>query len=502
MAPFMAKAVPATDCLDVAYAIVQRQFPEPWPLKTRLVLGDTVVGAVSGTVIDTVAGTVVNGPTTIDVTIPHVYNGPKPVSPQGSYNNAALNSSLPSVKEESPGLEPISLSQGKSRRRLYMLIAISVLVLVGAAAGGVVGGLSRRNRDASSEASTAVPDPTTKPTLGGSISLSTTTTPTPTATLQSLRPNSRLAVTGWRVDMGFNIRLFYQDRKDNIRFSDYSSDEGSWSSPNKVAATDVMPGTPIGAGTYLVFDPAQIELFWFNTSSELAGSNFRDGYTPFSGSWDSVDENPVDVNEESRLAMYWPYAVVQNGDSSLRQVTYPWTNNTLGISGSRGTGMAIVPWTSTCASPCTAALVYRASDGRLAGYFVQQNLPGLVWDFETILADTSNTIPEETAIAAFAVAKQNDANNGTNVYVLYQNGDNDIELLAYNDATWEGNTTALKGADAGTDIACVTEAVLETINVMTSQYDMSRCYFLSGGHIREVLYNGTGWEELGNIPLS
>ncbi|KAI4868175.1 hypothetical protein F4820DRAFT_151811 [Hypoxylon rubiginosum] len=450
--------------------------------------------------------------------VPHEYYGkgtwygPEVVSSQGCYDEAVLNSSPLPAKQESAGLEPIStLTQGKSRRRLYILIVVLVLALIGAIVGGVVGGLSRRNHDASSEESTSIPvtsvasdSPTKTVVVDSSTSSTISSTPTPTATLQSLRPNSKLAVTGWRADGGFNIRLFYQDRKDNLRFSEYSSDEDSWSSSNKVLATDVMSGTPIGVGTHVPVDPAQVELFWFNSSSELSGTNFRDGYTPLGGGWDSIDEFPVSVNIESRLAMYWPYAVMQDGDSSFRLVTYlganpggPWNNRSLGISGPGGTGMAIVPRTSTCASPCTAGLVYRGGDGRLAGYLVQESLPLLDWGF-----DTPNTLPEETAVAAFAVAKPNDPNDGTNVYVLYQNGDNDIELWAYDNGAWKGNSPALKGADVGTDITCVTEAVWENANIISSQYDMSRCYFLSGGQIREVLYNGTGWEVLGNIPLS
>ncbi|KAI0171726.1 hypothetical protein GGR52DRAFT_547379 [Hypoxylon sp. FL1284] len=158
--------------------------------------------------------------------------------------------------------------------------------------------------------------------------------------------------------------------------------------------------------------------------------------------------------------------------------------------------MAIVPWTSTCSYPCTAGFVYRAEDGHLAGYFVQQESPGLDWTFNTDV-----TIPEKSAMAGFAVAKLDDTNNGTNAYVLFQNEDDDVEFLAYSDNTWKSSKT-LKGADAGTDIACVTESIWNGTITMSSDYDMSRCYFLSGGQVREVLYDGTGWKELGNIPLS
>lgn len=193
--------------------------------------------------------------------------------PKGDYDKVALYSS-PLAAGETPGLEPVStLNQGKSRHRLYLLIALVVLVLIGAIVGGVVGGLSRRNHDDS----TAIPATTNSPTqttTGDPTSTSTTaSTPTPTATLQFLQPNSKLAVTGWRTNDGFSIRLYYQDRKDNLRFSDYSSGEGSWSGSNKVSTADVMSGTPIGIGTIVSYDPVSLlRLNLFRTSMAQANS--------------------------------------------------------------------------------------------------------------------------------------------------------------------------------------------------------------------------------------
>ncbi|KAI1134317.1 hypothetical protein F5Y05DRAFT_238077 [Hypoxylon sp. FL0543] len=330
-----------------------------------------------------------------------------------------------------------------------------------------------------------------------------TSSPTATVTLESLRPDSRLAVTGWRADGGFKIRIFYQDRNGTLRFSDYSSGEVNWSSSTKASASGVMAGTPLGAAAVVQDTPPQYELFWLNSSSMLSGQNFRDGFTPLGGTYDSIDEYPVAVNHNSRIAMYWPYAVTQD-NGGLRLVTYlagaqggPWSNQSLDISGAEGTAMAIIPRTSTYALPYTAGLVYRGHDGRLAGYSLQWTLSGLQWDIST-----TSTIPEDTAMAAFAVAKENDPGNATLVYVAYQNAENDIALLIYDDVTWTSSPSVLKGADPGTDIACLTEALWGGVNVLSSQHDMSRCYFLSGGQIREVLYNGTGWEELGNIPLT
>ncbi len=130
----------------------------------------------------------------------------------------------------------------KSRRRLYVLIAIIVVVLIGAIVGGVVGGLQSRNNSGGS----------TNASSNNSVSSSA---PNGTVTLQSLRPDSKLSVSGWRENDGFTIRLFYQDRKDNLRFSDYSTDEGSWSSSSKIATNDPMSGTPMGAAAIMQNDP-------------------------------------------------------------------------------------------------------------------------------------------------------------------------------------------------------------------------------------------------------
>lgn len=118
--------------------------------------------------------------------------------------------------------------------------------------------MSSRHHNANSEGeSTAMPVASNIPTgsVAGDSTTSPTPTPTPTPTLLSLQSNSRLAVSGWRADGGFKIRLFYQDKKDNLRFSDYSSDEGRWSSSNKISAGGIKPGTPIGAGAHVPNDP-------------------------------------------------------------------------------------------------------------------------------------------------------------------------------------------------------------------------------------------------------
>ncbi|KAI1388184.1 uncharacterized protein F4822DRAFT_443340 [Hypoxylon trugodes] len=356
----------------------------------------------------------------------------------------------------------------KSRRRLIIIAVAASLVVIGAAIGGVLGGLASRDHNNNTGETPTSPAPTA----------------TATATLQSLRPNSKLAVAGWRASggLGFKIRLFYQDRNDTLRFSEFSSDGGGWSASNKVSSSQVLPGTSIGASASV----------WDNP----------DGTTPLGGSSDSVNDYPVAAYDRSIVALYWPYAVIQDVGGNLRLVTYQspgaYFNNSIGLSGMESTGMAVIPRSAKYKTPWTAELIYQMPNGRLEGYTLRWNTSGQGWDI-----GVDNAIPQRTAIAAFSVAKDNSGSGDDIIaYVVYQSATNDIELLINDGSTWNSSTVALGGADAGTDIACLTESLWGGDNVLSSRYDMSRCYFLSSGQIREVLYNGTGWEELGNIPLS
>jgi len=62
---------------------------------------------------------------------------------------------------------------------------------------------------------------------------------------------------------------------------------------------------------------------------------------------------------------------------------------------------------------------------------------------------------------------------------------------------------ALKGADSGTSIACLTPSQFMGIAAVAKS-DMCRCYFQVNGAVREVLYSTKtrDWTIVGTVPIS
>jgi hypothetical protein len=92
-----------------------------------------------------------------------------------------------------------------------------------------------------------------------------------------------------------------------------------------------------------------------------------------------------------------------------------------------------------------------------------------------------------------------------NTYILYQDDTGVIRVVWQDAGPWKGPQTfpALNLADRGTDIACVTKAVWNSVGVSLGPLsDLNRCYFQSGGRIKEVRYDGTTWQDLGFVPFT
>ncbi len=106
-------------------------------------------------------------------------------------------------------------------------------------------------------------------------------------------------------------------------------------------------------------------------------------------------------------------------------------------------------------------------------------------------------------MGAFAVPRGSSSTSPMDTYVLSQQASGDIQASWQTDETgWQGPKVypALAGADKNTNIACLTPNAWPLSNLQ-AQFDMSRCYFQVGGQVREVLYNGTDWVNLCNIPI-
>jgi hypothetical protein len=156
------------------------------------------------------------------------------------------SASVPLIREDMakpPGKSSLAGSRGDKKRLCYALIgALGLIIASGAIIGGILG--SRTSR----VPSVAVIPPS---------DVNTTS-----ATPQTIRKNSRLAVTGYRGDSGnYTLRLFFQDPNDSVRFMDKSSSGGTWTDPVILDTLDYepMPNGSIAAGSYLGIDPVSTE---------------------------------------------------------------------------------------------------------------------------------------------------------------------------------------------------------------------------------------------------
>ena len=165
---------------------------------------------------------------------PYAGQSPVPVAGQGPVPVQQYQD-----KQPSPSLPPYppSAAPQKSPKRLRWIIVgvvVAAIVIIAAVLGGVLGSRSHNS--------------------GGDDE------PAANETLKSILPNSKIAVTGYRGNGDFHIRLFYQGPDNALRYSDFWSGTGSWSSP--VTLTDLAPmaRTPIAAGTYLGVSPVSLSL--------------------------------------------------------------------------------------------------------------------------------------------------------------------------------------------------------------------------------------------------
>jgi len=416
-------------------------------------------------------------------------------------------------------LEDGTTTKKPSKKKwIWIGVVVAICVIIAAVVGGVVGSRNANGGTLSASAtdsSGAVSGggaTTSLPVSGGTRTSSTTG---PTSTAFSVRQNSRLAVTGWKSEQDNNVRLFYQDTEGRIRYSTLSSFARDGWSQSTALGLDADPGTPLATCSFVGRDPVHIELYYVDKSSNLRGQFFENSNaSPVGGSGSaSINNFPLRLTN-ARMACYVPYLMIQEQDGAVRallwdeariRVTEPskaWVNQTLSnLRGSGGSGAAVVPITPQFLD--SSALVYRRDDGTLGNFGVSKNgnLTGTSWN----AARLSIPIPEKSSIGSFTVARSL-AKDSTqvNTYILYQDETGIIRVVWQDtDGPWKGPETfpALDGADSGTDIACVTQAVWNAVGVTLGPVsDLNRCYFQSGGRIKEVIFDGTTWQDLGFVP--
>ncbi|KAI0842704.1 hypothetical protein F5Y06DRAFT_133456 [Hypoxylon sp. FL0890] len=430
----------------------------------------------------------------------------------GSYSpSQAPYSAYKPAEKELPSQVPLKES-GHSRRKLFILIGIivAVAVIVGAVVGGVLGSKASKNVSTTAQASSPGPGPASDSTS----SPSSTSSPLPSSSASpqvnttAVRANTRLSVTGRRITgNGFTSRLFWQGGDNKIRTSRYASTSGSWSTPLVFDSITAKPGTPIAATLFLHYP--QFEVYYLDPSSTFRGLNFGEDETV--PKTDSIDTSrpAFTIEENSRVAAYWPYIIYQNANLTFhRQVYYSaqgyfndtvqgWFNHSMMPLGDNGTGIAVVPVVKAFKVPYAAGIAYRDMDGRLSVFSFGGDDTGISWDSGT----PNMSIPSGTAIAAIAVGRAN--SNTTNTWILYQDDSNTIQAVWQDDDNgWQG-PQEVGEADAGTDIACLTEQTGDDPSqvLLAEQTDMRRCYYQYKGVIQEKRLTSSTWVDGDTIPM-
>ncbi|KAI2625711.1 hypothetical protein GGR54DRAFT_511345 [Hypoxylon sp. NC1633] len=385
---------------------------------------------------------------------------------------------------------------GRSRRNPFILIgAIAAAVIVAAAiVGGVLG--SRASSGGGSNYGQTSGNDSSSPLVNNSSS--------PVVNTTAVRANTRLSVTGRRVaGNGFTSRLFWQGGDNQIRTSRYTSSGGTWSTPLVFDGLDAKPGTPIAATIYLAFP--QFEVFYTDSSSIFRGINFGEDETLPKP--DSIETTrPAFKVDWSRMSAYWPYVIYQNTSTTFTREVYGglWFNDTMCgwanpadiPAGDNGTAIAVVPVVTEFRRPFAPGIAYRDKNGRLAIFSFGGVDTGMAWHYDA----PHVSIPTGTSIGAFAVGRP--GTYTTNTYILYQDDSHKIQVVWQDSDKWEG-PREVGEADAGTDIACLTEQVgdVPSQSVLSDRIDMCRCYYQSGGEIKEKRLSSSGWIDGGRIPM-
>ncbi|KAK8084122.1 hypothetical protein PG996_002903 [Apiospora saccharicola] len=402
---------------------------------------------------------------------------------------------------------PAATKANRSRRRLWIILgAIAfVVVVVGAAVGGVLGSRAAR-------------PPRSNTPNGGQVGANSSNSTTP---LKTIRPGSRLAVTGWRDGSSgeWYIRLFYQGPDQLLRYSNVSSMETGWNKNSTLLDEmeyKAKPNTSLAAATSVEDAKAgEWKLFYFDDSSTIRQQIFPTGVKDTGKSGD-LNSFPQEAAPGSRLGAYWPFVLSQDVGGKLRWTRYwgpkNWVSNTdIDITASPGSGLVVIP--AAAKYKDAGGLVYRRGDGKPYNYLADRmgNNTGFAWASGDIANNLNGlTIPPDSPLAAFSVARSSQSNDSdayVNTYILYADTKGAVNMIWQNDQSgWQGpkQYAAFDGADDGTDITCLTPAAWDGSGVeVSSSYDTSRCYFQAGGagQVREVQFDGTDWKDLGYLPI-
>ncbi|KAI1376299.1 hypothetical protein F4677DRAFT_419526 [Hypoxylon crocopeplum] len=403
---------------------------------------------------------------------------------------------------------------------LWLVIGVVIILVgVGAVLGGVLGTRAEGEKSSNSGGiptssnTTNGTSPNTSPDISPNTSTSTPSRP--------IRSGSRLAVTGYRTETDYSIRLFFQDQDNQLRFSDKESSGANWT---ESTVLDSLPYQPmengsIAAGSYLFDDPVpKLEFFYEDKDGIVRGQNFNfefeNGTIPLKGEAGSINTYPLQA-AGGTISCFFPYIISQDADDEVRwtvmlgqnasNLSAPWWVNGTDwdVRASKGAGMVVLPIAQKMVN--AGGMVYRSSEGMLSIKIRDGLAPSndaVAWRKGALSKEIPNT-----ALAAFSVGRPYDTNNQVNTYILYQDDDNDGKIWVVwqdDDSGWKGPETydALDGADKDTDIACLTPGAYAAANIdILRDQDMNRCFFMAGGRVKEVWFDGTNWKQVNILPI-
>ncbi|KAH7308668.1 hypothetical protein B0I35DRAFT_483193 [Stachybotrys elegans] len=424
------------------------------------------------------------------------------------------------------------------KRNLAIGAGVLLLIVVAGVVGGVVGVQQARNNDngdvdgsVRGEGANGGGAPTESDAPSGtevlpSSTVSSAPSATSTTTSASQMPtsianNSALAAVAWDLEGEYNMFLAYQDSEGALMYSHAKGDDASgrtnWAAPEEVQS-EYQPREVSSLGMAMLPQISrnsndrtpQLEWFFVNGSSHLNGVNMNMADESRGFSEDSITELMLGVQRSSKIASYWPYVLLQGLDNQLNLIYYNggWQIAPTGVGAQPRSHFAIVPLSrnfTLSRNDGAWALLYQGDNGRLLPS-VSPTGRDAVWDPLKEMWESTFppiTIADEGPFAAFSVATPGAANvDNVDTYVLYQEEDSsDIKQLWFSPNNGEWRTSSpgnLRGADEGTQIACITaptwtnERTVGT-RLLGETSDLTRCFFFKEGRVVESRFNGRDW---------
>ena len=239
------------------------------------------------------------------------------------------------------------------------------------------------------------------------------------------------------------------------------------------------------------------------------------------GSIGSSSELGIVLSDNSNIVSYWPSVVYQTATGDIQEMVLngAWNIRSTQNKGQLGSSLVELPYWSDYPDGGNHVL-YQKADGTLgglvgntsAGWATKTSMLTLtplpythyVLQAKIISDDSLGPIPEGSSIGGFTVSnKQTQPDLDT--YVLYQEIDGSIQVTWQDDKTgWKGpiSPSAFQGADNRTSIACLTPMAWPGSPLPKGALQTCRCYFQSSGSIKEVWYDGTAFNLVGDVPTT